>query len=216
MTRLADLIALASWFMGGVLLGVIEVIALPSDPLYSTILQLLPLLFLVGGVWFIVSRYQKLSVRIDRTSNRLKTLMGVGWFAILGVDAGLASLNNIATEIFHSQLPYYYQGVSLAQKIIALAGVFTLGIMSGLSLRKTPEPQVKLPAPHPANPWETPMTNIGVIALLFGVVLGLAQYWQPVVFAGFILLLAGILLYPIGRLTEKGIRLPVDEAGTTI
>ena len=59
MTRLPNVIALLSWFAGGILLGLIEVIALPSDPVYSTLLQLLPLLFLVGGIWFIVSQYQK-------------------------------------------------------------------------------------------------------------------------------------------------------------
>ena len=46
MTRLPNVIALLSWFAGGILLGLIEVIALPSDPVYSTLLQLLPLLFL--------------------------------------------------------------------------------------------------------------------------------------------------------------------------
>ena len=212
MTRLPNVIALLSWFAGGILLGLIEVIALPSDPVYSTLLQLLPLLFLVGGVWFIVSQYQKLRALNDRTSSRMKTIMGVGWLAIFGVDAGVASLNNMATEIFNRQLPYYYQGVSLAQKTIALLGIFILGIVSSLSLRKHQEAQIKLPAHHPSDPWEKPLTNMGFIALLLGVVLGLAQYWQPVVFAGFVLLLAG-LLYPVGKLTEKNFALSDDEAG---
>jgi len=212
MTRLPNVIALLSWFAGGILLGLIEVIALPSDPVYSTLLQLLPLLFLVGGIWFIVSQYQKLRALNDRTSSRIKTIMGIGWLAIFGVDAGVASLNNMATEIFNRQLPYYYQGVSLAQKTIALLGIFILGIVSSLSLRKHQEAQIKLPAHHPSDPWEKPLTNMGFIALLLGVVLGLAQYWQPVVFAGFVLLLAG-LLYPVGKLTEKNFALSDDEAG---
>ena len=212
MTRLPNVIALLSLFAGGILLGLIEVIALPSDPVYSTLLQLLPLLFLVGGIWFIVSQYQKLRALNDRTSSRIKTIMGIGWLAIFGVDAGVASLNNMATEIFNRQLPYYYQGVSLAQKTIALLGIFILGIVSSLSLRKHQEAQIKLPAHHPSDPWEKPLTNMGFIALLLGVVLGLAQYWQPVVFAGFVLLLAG-LLYPVGKLTEKNFALSDDEAG---
>ena len=55
MTRLPNVIALLSWFVGGMLLGLIEIMALPSDPFYSTLLQLLPLLFLGVGVWVIVS-----------------------------------------------------------------------------------------------------------------------------------------------------------------
>ena len=213
MTRLPNVIALLSWFAGGILLGLIEVIALPSDPVYSTLLQLLPLLFLVGGIWFIVSQYQKLRALNDRTSSRMKTIMGIGWLAIFGVDAGVASLNNMATEIFNRQLPYYYQGVSLAQKTIALLGIFILGIVSSLSMRRHREAQIKLPAHHPSDPWEKPLTNMGFIALLLGVLLGLAQYWQPVVFAGFVLLLAGLLLYPVGKLTEKNFALSDDEAG---
>jgi len=213
MTRLPNVIALLSCFVGGVLLGLIEVIALPSDPVYSTLLQLLPLLFLVGGIWFIVSQYQKLRALNDRTSSRIKTIMGIGWLAIFGVDAGVASLNNMATEIFNRQLPYYYQGVSLAQKTIALLGIFILGIVSSLSLRKHQEAQIKVPAHHPSDPWEKPLTNMGFIALLLGVVLGLAQYWQPIVFAGFVLLLAGLLLYPVGKLTEKNFALSDDESG---
>lgn len=215
MMRPVDLIALLFWFAGGILLGLIEVIALPSDPSSSTALQLLPLLFLVGGVWFIASQYEKLSVRNDRTSTRLKTVIGVGWFAIFGVDAGVASLNNMTTEIFHWQLPYYYQGVSLAQKIIALTGIFILGMVSSLTFRKRQDSQIRLRAHHPADLWETPLTNLGLIAILLGVVLGLAQYWQPIIFAGLILLLAGILLYPVGKLTDKSFRLPDDEADMT-
>jgi len=215
MTRLPNVIALLSWFAGGILLGLIEVIALPSDPVYSTLLQLLPLLFLVGGVWFIVSQYQKLRALNDRTSSRMKTIMGVGWLAIFGVDAGVASLNNMATEIFNRQLPYYYQGVSLAQKIIALLAIFILGIVSSLSMRRHREAQIKLPAHHPSDPWEKPLTNMGFIALLLGVLLGLAQYWQPIVLAGFVLLLAGLLLYPVGKLTEKNFPSSDDEAGMT-
>ncbi len=193
----------------------IEVITLPSDPTYSTLLQLLPLVFLLVGAWFIVSQYQMLRVQLDRTSSRLKTVMGVGWVAVFGVDAGVASLNNIATVIFHTQLPYYYQGVSFAQKIIALMGIFTLGTVSGLLLKKNRESPNKLRAQYSSDFWEKPLTNIGFIALLLGLVLGLAQYWSPIVFAGFILLLAGAMLYPIGRITEKKIEPPDNDAGLT-
>ena len=213
--RLVPLIAILSWFLGGILLGLIEVITLPSDPTYSTLLQLLPLVFLLVGAWFIVSQYQMLRVQLDRTSSRLKTVMGVGWVAVFGVDAGVASLNNIATVIFHTQLPYYYQGVSLAQKIIALMGIFTLGTVSGLLLKKNRESPNKLRAQYSSDFWEKPLTNIGFIALLLGLVLGLAQYWSPIVFAGFILLLAGAMLYPIGRITEKKIEPPDNDAGLT-
>ncbi|HVH14368.1 MAG TPA: hypothetical protein VNA15_01445 [Candidatus Angelobacter sp.] len=34
--------------------------------------------------------------------------------------------------------------------------------------------------------------------------MGLAQYWYPVVFAGFILMVAGAMLLLVGTLTEKG------------
>jgi hypothetical protein len=47
-------------------------------------------------------------------------------------------------------------------------------------------------------------------------VLGLAQYWPTVVFAGFILLLAGLMLYPVGRLIEKNIELPDEESSMKI
>src|SRR5437870_3263367 len=104
--RLVPLIAILSWFLGGILLGLIEVITLPSDPTYSTLLQ------------------------------------------------------------FSSDF------------------------------------------------WEKPLINIGFIALLLGLVLGLAQYWSPVVFAGFILLLTGAMLYPIGRITEK-FETPDNVAGET-
>ena len=213
--RLVPLIAILSWFLGGILLGLIEVITLPSDPTYSTLLQLLPLVFLLVGAWFIVSQYQMLRVQLDRTSSRLKTVMGVGWVAVFGVDAGVASLNNIATVIFHTQLPYYCQGVSFAQKIIALMGIFTLGTVSGLLLKKNRESPNKLRAQYSSDFWEKPLTNIGFIALLLGLVLGLAQYWSPIVFAGFILLLAGAMLYPIGRITEKKIEPPDNDAGLT-
>ena len=80
-------------------------------------------------------------------------------------------------------------------------------------MRKHQESQVDLPTRHSSDPWEKPLTNMGFIAVLLGVVLGLAQYWQPIVFAGFVLLLAGILLYPVGKLTEKNFGLPEGEPG---
>jgi len=212
--RLVPLIAILSWFLGGILLGLIEVITLPSDPTYSTLLQLLPLVFLLVGAWFIVSQYQMLRVQLDQRSSRLKRVMGLGWIAVFGVDAGVASLNNMATIIFHTQLPYCYQGVSLAQKIIALMGIFILGMVSGLTSHQHRESPDKLRAQFSSDFWEKPLINIGFIALLLGLVLGLAQYWSPVVFAGFILLLTGAMLYPIGRITEK-FEPPDNVAGET-
>lgn len=145
----------------------------------------------------------------------MKGVMGAGWMAVFGVDAGVASLNNMGTIIFHTQLPYYYQGVSLAQKITALTGIFVLGAVSGLSLHQHGVSPDKLRAQYSSDFWEKPLTNIGFIALLLGLVLGLAQYWSPVVFAGFILLLAGAMLYPIGRITEK-FEPPDNDAGSTV
>ncbi|OLC61291.1 hypothetical protein AUH73_07655 [archaeon 13_1_40CM_4_53_4] len=174
----------------------------------------MPLVFLLVGAWFIVSQYQMLRVQLDQRSSRLKRVMGLGWIAVFGVDAGVASLNNMATIIFHTQLPYYYQGVSLAQKIIALMGIFILGMVSGLTSHQHRESPDKLRAQFSSDFWEKPLINIGFIALLLGLVLGLAQYWSPVVFAGFILLLTGAMLYPIGRITEK-FEPPDNVAGET-
>ena len=135
--------------------------------------------------------------------------MAVGWFAVFGADAGVASLNNMATTIFHTQLPYYYNGVSLAQKIIALGGIFVLGIASFFASQR--HQSDFNPVVNASDFWEKPLTNIGFIALLLGIVLGLAQYWSAIIFAGFILLLAGAMLYPVGRLTEKKIQPPDDN-----
>jgi hypothetical protein len=201
--RLQAALALLSWFAGGILLGLIEVVALPKDPNYSTLLQLLPLLLLIGGIWFVISQYQRLGAWIDQTSHRLRLVMTVGWVAVFGINAGIASINNMANDIFHQSLPYYFQGISLAQKLIALSGVFVLGIASTIVAR---EDNTKTKAvQHYTDFWEKPLTNIGFIALLLGVILGLAQYWSVIVFSGFFLLLAGIMLYPVGRLTEKDI-----------
>jgi hypothetical protein len=193
------------------MLGLIEVVALPKDPNYSTLLQLLPLLLLVSGIWFVISQYQRLGSRVDKLSFRLRELMVVGWVAVFGVNAGIASLDNMSTVIFHKQLPYYFQGISLAQKIIALAGIFLLGTISILALRQSKNSS-DIPAPSQRlDFWEKPLTNIGFISLLLGVVLGLAQYWSTVVFAGFFLLLAGVMLYPVGKFTEKDIEPPDEE-----
>jgi hypothetical protein len=213
MTRLASIVALLLWFAGGILLGLIEIIKLPTDPLYSTLLQLLPLLLLAGGISFVISQYQKLGLNHDKASSRLRKIMIVGWFAVFGIDAGVASLNNMAVQIFHTQLPYYFQGVSLTQKIVALTGLFLLGLASGLSLWRHQEPPVQRSGRTPSDFWEKPLTNIGFIALALGVVLGLAQYWSTVIFAGFLLLIAGAMLYPVGRLTEKDIGFLDDETG---
>ena len=130
--------------------------------------------------------------------------MDAGWIAVFGINAGLASLNNFSIVIFQlKQLPYYFQGVSLAQKIIALAGIFVLGTASMLASH---EMRGSAPmAQRRAEFWEKPLTNIGFVAILLGVVLGLAQYWSPIVYAGFFVLLAGAMMYLIGKWTESGI-----------
>lgn len=206
MWRTLSTLALLSWFTGGVLLGLIETIPLPKDPNYSTTLQLLPLLLLLGGIWLVITQYQRLSAADDRASKHLRDSMNAGWLASFGVNAGIGSLNNISTEIFHLQIPYYFQGVSLAQKIIALLGIFVLGTASALTEQGSSKTVPVTDVQHHSDFWEKPLTNIGFISLLLGVVLGLAQYWLPVVFAGLILLLAGVMLYPIGRLTEKNVQ----------
>lgn len=140
--------------------------------------------------------------------------MDAGWIAVFGINAGLASLNNFSIVIFQlKQLPYYFQGVSLAQKIIALAGIFVLGTASVLASREeflnsTPVVQRR------ADFWEKPLTNIGFIAILAGLVLGLAQYWSPIVYAGFFMLLAGAMMYLIGKWTERDIGAQEKEPGT--
>jgi hypothetical protein len=210
MTRLVSVLAILSWFAGGFFLGFIEIIKLPTDPEYSTLLQLLPLLLLVGGTWFVIYQYQRLGTQTGSSSSKLRRAMSLGWIALFGVDAGVASLNNMSSVIFHTQLPYYFQGISLSQKVIALAGIFVLGTASIIATGQQRGSQT-LSAKRAEDFWERPLTNIGFIALLMGVVLGLAQYWLIVVFAGFILLLAGIMLYPVGRLTEKSIAIPGDD-----
>lgn len=203
MNKLADTLAILSWFVGGALLGLIEIVALPTDPNYSTVLQLLPLLFLAGGIWFIFSNYQTTAGRNDRMAKRLRIVMMLGWIALLGVDAGVASINNITTQIFHTSLPFYYQGVSLTQKIIALAGVFGLGGASLLAWRRLPATPSDPERQGGRDFWEQPVTSLGFVALSLGIVLGLAQYWYQVVFTGFIMTVAGAMLLLVGTLTEK-------------
>lgn len=204
--RRIEILATASWFVGGTLLGIIELITLPSDPTYSTLLQLLPLIFLGGGIWFIISKFHELTIPGQGPHGRLRKVMIVGWFALFGVDAGIASVNNMSTQIFRSPIPYYFQGVSLAQKLIALAGIFVLGGSALLVSRRPLTRQEQMPPEPLTSFWEKPVTGVGFITILFGVVLGLAQYWSTLVFAGFVLLLAGAFLYPVGRLTEKNSR----------
>lgn len=199
--RFAKVLALSSWFVGGVILGLIEIVTLPSDPNLSTLLQILPLFFLAGGIWFVIEQYRKLSETSTNPSRHLRRVMIVGWIAVFGVDAGVASIDNMSSQIFHMMLPYYYQGVSLAQKITALAGIFVLGEAAILATRTVDT--VPRRAQRVSDFWEKPVTNIGFTSLLLGVVLGLGQYWSSVVFTGFILLLAGAFMYPIGLLTEK-------------
>ena len=199
-------LAVVSWFIGGILLGLSEIITLPSDPISSTLLQLLPLLFLVGGVSYVLSKFQyAASSKTD--ANRWRRMMTVGWIALFGVDAGVASLNNISTKIFHTSIPYYFQGVNLAQKLVALTGIFVLGLSSIVISRGETNSETRN---EPYDGFrmgvrEKPITNFGFVALLLGVVLGLAQYWYSIVFGSFILLLAGAMLYPIGKLLEKDV-----------
>ncbi|OLB70062.1 hypothetical protein AUI06_07235 [archaeon 13_2_20CM_2_52_21] len=82
MTKLADTLGVISWFTGGILLGLVEIITPPKDPYYSTLLQLLPLLFLAGGIWFIFLQYQTIGGRTNRTATRLRIVMTIGWFAV--------------------------------------------------------------------------------------------------------------------------------------
>ena len=193
-----------SWFTGGVLLGLIETITLPVDPISSTLLQLLPLLFLIGGIWYIMSKFQ-LVADSKSDSGRLRKVMTFGWIALFGIDAGVASINNMSTQIFNSPIPYYFQGVSLAQKLIALTGIFVLGLSAIVISRRKGDNE---PKDHLNENWrvsvlDRPITTVGFITVLVGVVLGLAQYWYALIFGGFVLLLAGAMLYPIGRLMEK-------------
>src|ERR1700757_4645678 len=97
--QLVASLALVSWFAGGILLGLIEIITLPVDPITSTLLQLLPLLFLIGGIWYILSKFQQLAGS-KSNSGRLRKVMTAGWVALFGVDAGVASINNMSTQIF--------------------------------------------------------------------------------------------------------------------
>lgn len=204
MPKLTNTLGLLSWFVGGILLGLVEIISLPKDPNYSTLLQLLPLLFLAGGIWFVFSQYQMIGKRTDRIATRLRFVMRIGWFAVFGINAGVATLNNISTEVFHMQLPYYYEGISLAQKIIALAGVFVLGGAALLTWRRLPKAPSGPESTAHGDFWERPVTNLGFVALISGVVLGLGQYWYEAVFSGFILLVAGAILLLVGLLTEGG------------
>lgn len=209
-----SLIGIVSWFTGGVLLGLVEIIPLPKDPLYSVLLQLLPLLFLASGIWVVIVQYQKLGMRRSQSAGTLRKIMDGGWISVFGVNAGLASLNNFSIVIFQlKQFPYYFQGVSLAQKIVALTGIFVLGTTSVLANReklRNSAPMVQ----SRADFWEKPLTNIGFIAILAGLVLGLAQYWSPVVYAGFFVLLAGAMMYLIGRWTEKDFDAPEKDPST--
>lgn len=209
-----SLIGILSWFTGGVLLALVEIIQLPKDPLYSVLLQLLPLLFLAGGIWVVILQYQRLGMRLSQSASTLRKIMDGGWIAVFGINAGLASLNNFSIVIFQlKQLPYYFQGVSLAQKIIALAGIFVLGTTSLLASREKIRDSAPVAQRRP-DFWEKPLTNIGFIAVLAGVVLGLAQYWSPIVYTGFFILLAGAMMYLIGRWTETDIHAPEKEPDT--
>jgi hypothetical protein len=204
--QLVASLGLVSWFAGGILLGLIEIITLPVDPITSTLLQLSPLLFLIGGIWYILSKFQQLAGS-KSNSGRLRKVMTAGWAALFGVDAGVASINNMSTQIFHASIPYYFQGISLAQKLIALTGIFVLGTAAVVvSFREAGNETKKSSNENLRGTfWDKPISGVGFVSLLLGVVLGLAQYWYAVVFGGFILLLAGAMLYPIGRLIERDV-----------
>lgn len=209
-----SMISILSWFTGGVLLGLVEIIQLPKDPLYSVLLQLLPLLFLAGGIWVVILQYQQLGVRRSQSASSLRKTMDGGWIAVFGINAGLPSLNNFSIVIFQlKQLPYYFQGVSLAQKIIALAGIFVLGTASVLASREKIDTAATM-VQRRTDFWEKPLTNVGFIALLAGIILGLAQYWSPFVYAGFFLLLAGGMMYLIGRWIERDVDALEKEPST--
>ena len=204
--QLIAILALVSWFTGGFLLGLIEIITLPADPTISTVFQLLPLLLLLGGIWYVLTKFQ-LVTHAKGDLGLMRKTMTAGWIALFGVDAGVASINNISNQIFHASIPYYFQGVSLAQKLVALTGIFVLGLAAAAISR--PGTRIELMGNKSeslgARIQDKPITNVGFVALLLGIVLGLGQYWYPVVFGGFILLLAGAMLYPMGRLTEKDV-----------
>lgn len=209
-----SIISILSWFTGGVLLGLVEIIQLPKDPLYTVLLQLLPLLFLAGGIWVVILQYQQLGVRRSQSASSLRKTMDGGWIAVFGINAGLPSLNNFSIVIFQlKQLPYYFQGVSLAQKIIALAGIFVLGTASVLASREKIDTAATM-VQRRTDFWEKPLTNVGFIALLAGIILGLAQYWSPFVYAGFFLLLAGGMMYLIGRWIERDVDALEKEPST--
>lgn len=209
-----SIISILSWFTGGVLLGLVEIIQLPKDPLYSVLLQLLPLLFLAGGIWVVILQYQQLGVRRSQSASSLRKTMDGGWIAVFGINAGLPSLNNFSIVIFQlKQLPYYFQGISLAQKIIALAGIFVLGTASVLASREKIDTSATM-VQRRTDFWEKPLTNVGFIALLAGIILGLAQYWSPFVYAGFFLLLAGGMMYLIGRWIERDVDALEKEPST--
>ena len=145
-----------------------------------------------------VYEYKRVRATRDEHSNLLRRAMDLGWVAVFGVNVGLASLNNFATVLFHSQLPYYFQGVSTAQKIIALAGIFVVGASSIIAELRLKEK----PSQEPADLSDRPVTGLGFILTLLGLVLGLAQYWNIVVFLGFVLAVAGVLLYLAGKIAE--------------
>ena len=150
-----------------------------------------------------IHQYQRLRTSGDKVSGRLRYVMNAGWIAVFGVNAGIASLNNFARIIFNFQLPYYYQGVSLGVKIIALAGIFALGSASVVAQLRRPENRIASPTRDVEDFSDKPVIALGFIFLLLGVVFGLAQYWPIVVYSGFFLFLAGAMLYLVGRLNEN-------------
>ncbi len=103
----------------------------------------------------------------------------------------------------------------MAQKIVALIGVFVLGVAAFLALERLPRDPGNLGPPTHPDFWDRPVTSLGFVAIVLGVVLGLAQYWYAIVFAGFILLVAGVMLYLLGMLTEKTYTAPTGNESTS-
>ncbi|OLD44584.1 hypothetical protein AUI51_01580 [archaeon 13_1_40CM_2_52_4] len=103
----------------------------------------------------------------------------------------------------------------MAQKIVALIGVFVLGVAAFLALERLPRDPGNLGPPTHRDFWDRPVTSLGFVAIVLGVVLGLAQYWYAIVFAGFILLVAGVMLYLLGMLTEKTYTAPTGNESTS-
>jgi hypothetical protein len=106
-----------------------------------------------------MSQYRKLGMQSNHSSYSIRNAMSLGWIGVFGVNAGIASMNNMSNDILHTQLRYYFQGISLAQKIIALTSIFVLGVTSILASHQPTETPRAPVAQQPADFWEKPLTN---------------------------------------------------------